>query len=198
MNKAVSLDVIFQEMSISTPLLKFSKIGKPHFRYICLSEDKKRILWHSRKKNEENTEIYVEDMIKLVEGQTSDVFKKNKAYTRDLPNHLSFTIYYLTKEGVEKSLDLVCKDHEEYFTFVHGLKWLITHKNNSEDHEIKTTSFNSISFPSTKQVDRKLANVSLTELRDKMNKHADLFTWGSGTKFLLKPNRVRTEYLIAS
>ena len=102
------LGAVFQIMKKSTPLLKYGRIGKPHFRYFNLDEKNTKIKWVSQKKSADQTEIDFLDMIKLVEGQSSDVFAKNKS-SKFIPDFLSFSIYYYSKDGSIRTLDLVCK-----------------------------------------------------------------------------------------
>lgn len=131
-----SLAAILKSMKMKTPLMKFGRVGKPHYRYFNLSEDRTKLQWISSRKAQDQTEVLVSCMERLVEGQSSEVFLRNKSTTDPAAEELSFTLYYATSsqdgsavnEKLMKTLDLVCKDKEEYTLWVQGLKWLIAHK----------------------------------------------------------------------
>lgn len=53
-------------------------------------------------------EVRVEDMVRVVEGQQSEIFQRNK--TKEHPKHLSFSLYYrLPDSNKEVTLDVVCR-----------------------------------------------------------------------------------------
>jgi hypothetical protein len=110
--------------------LKYGRVGKPHFRIFRLTEDKSKLQWFSSKKTQDQSEIAVAQMQRLCEGQSSEVFAKNRMIAAEvIPEHFSFSIYYSSKDNrSERTLDLVCKDKEEYTLWVQGIKWLIAHK----------------------------------------------------------------------
>jgi hypothetical protein len=128
------------------------------------------------------------DMIRLERGQDSTVFKRGK---RNHPEHLSFSVYYSTTPGSadEKSLDVVCKDSNEYDTWVTGLEWLI-----ENNETIAAASQESISGTDlSKRSSVKLVDVGT--LRKQMNAHLDLCTWGNSAWGQLghadKPEEIR-------
>lgn len=52
--------------------------------------------------------VRVVDMLRVVEGQLSDVFQRNK--TKEHPKHLSFSLYYqMPGTRNEVTLDVVCR-----------------------------------------------------------------------------------------
>ena len=131
-----SLAAIFQSMKLKTPILKYGRVGKPHFRYFSLNDNKTKLQWISNRKSQDQTEVLISSMDRLEEGQSSDVFLKNKSSSGDSGStvDLSFSIYYYASGSAEKTmktLDVVCKDKEEYTIWVQGLKWLIAHKGES-------------------------------------------------------------------
>ena len=112
-------------------------------------------------------------MTRLERGQDSAVFKRGK---RNHPEHLSFSVYYLTIMGSpdEKSLDVVCKDSNEYDTWVTGLEWLIENKETVAAAANESTGGSEIG---DKRASVKLVDVDT--LRKQMNAHLDLCTWGN-------------------
>ena len=111
-------------------------------------------------------------MTRLERGQDSAVFKRGK---RNHPEHLSFSVYYVFTPGScdEKSLDVVCKDSNEFDTWVTGLEWLIENKESVS----ATAKESSVGSDGSQRTAVKLVDVET--LRKQMNAHLDLCTWGN-------------------
>lgn len=167
--------MIFKTMQTPTPLLKYGRSGAPHFRYFYLTQDRTKLIWHSDKKKSLPTEVNVFDMIKLVTGQKSEIFKRNQS-SNIHPQHLSFSVFYHLDKSMRdvKTLDIVCKDQNEFNTWVTGLVWLIANK------EAVRSAASSYAAQDTRHSESmKLVNVAA--LRDQMHSHVDLYTWGVGS-----------------
>jgi hypothetical protein len=106
-------------------------------------------------------------MQRLEIGQKSDIFVRGQSATKH-PEHLSFSVYY---GNPVKTLDVVCKDQNEYNTWVNGLIYLIANKR-------KVIEASSSSTLSGQQQYVGEINVNLEDLRKQMHTHLDLCTWG--------------------
>lgn len=170
-------------MQSITPLLKYGRQGNPHFRNFQLSGDLTVLKWYTTKQKKQPTEVRVEDMIRVVEGQQSEIFQRNK--TKEHPKHLSFSLYYhLPDSNKEVTLDVVCRDEDDYTTWTTGLRWLIAHK-----YDLHRTFTNiddalarqilSDDDPPARDLETTKVNVNTTEMAAKMQEHTDLYTWGS-------------------
>lgn len=166
-----------------TPLLKYGRQGNPHFRNFQLSPDLTVLKWYTTKQKKQPTEVRVVDMIRVVEGQLSEIFQRNK--TKEHPKHLSFSLYYqLQDTRKEVTLDVVCRDEDDYTTWTTGLRWLIAHK-----HDLQRTISNidealarqiiGDDEPVGRDVEITKVNVNTMEMAAKMQEHTDLYTWGS-------------------
>ena len=129
-------------------LLKFGRSGKPHYRHFSLNESKTKLKWVSQKKQKDQTVIRVRDMSVLFVGQKSEVFTNSK-FADPQKDAVSFSIYYHAPETERqkkvadcdddkevlplRSLDIVCKDEEEFNIWAEGLRWLIANKNSLVD-----------------------------------------------------------------
>ena len=61
---------------------------------------------------------------KLVEGQHTEVFRKQARTDFD---DVSFSLIYPVSKRKNRTLDVVCKDKQEYRLWVGGLRYLISH-----------------------------------------------------------------------
>jgi alpha-tubulin suppressor-like RCC1 family protein len=127
-------------------LLKFSRYGEPHFRQFTLSSDMTVLNWYSPKKKTKPTSVLISQIHLVLQGQTTDIFKKHRSHAQLA--HLSFSLYYSkavvagaagggendddeAAGGKQKlgstsaTLDLCCKDTDELNTWVTGMQWLV-------------------------------------------------------------------------
>ena len=112
-------------------------------------------------------------------GQDSEIFKKNQA-SNTHPKHLSFSVYYTEEQqgsGTEslpvRTLDIVCKDHDEFMTWSTGLLWLIANK-----EKVRSEAGN---FASESSVTQEALNIDVKKMQEKMHDHFDLCTWGDAS-----------------
>ena len=124
-----SLAYAFQSMKNGTLMSKLCRAGPPHMRHFYINASKTKLKWKSQKKNPTKTEVSVGDMMKIVEGPSSEAFKRNLKHLSSADNDRSFSIYYYAKNKTEiRTLDLICKDEKDYSQWLEGIKYLIDNK----------------------------------------------------------------------
>ncbi|GMH35195.1 hypothetical protein BSKO_03063 [Bryopsis sp. KO-2023] len=107
-----------------TSLLKFGRRGSPHMHFFRLSEDNCALQWESR--NGRVRRVPLSSVHKVVQGQQTDVFIKSRSrQTRSMAD-LSFSLLYRHRSE-ERTLDLVCKDQEEFDLWCNGLSLIAEH-----------------------------------------------------------------------
>jgi len=84
-----------------------------------LSHDNTKLLWYSRKKKLQETNVAIADFRDILEGQQTEIFKQCSQPSLE---KASFSIVYGSKL---KTLDLVAKSAEEAQMWVKGLKGLM-------------------------------------------------------------------------
>jgi len=115
------------ELHRGTALLKYPRHnGYPHFKYIQLSQDNTRIQWFSKRKQLNETCIYIKDIRRVVEGQETEVFQK---FQQKVLEKSSFSVVY----GNNKTLDLAAKTVDETQLWVRTIKKLVDLYKNKED-----------------------------------------------------------------
>ena len=104
-------------------LLKFGRSGEPHFRQFSLDPDCEYLRWVSDKKTTVDSRVLLCSCM-LLEGQSTEVFRRQPR--PDLDN-VSFSLLYDApgRRGASRTLDVVCKDRQEYETWVTALNFLI-------------------------------------------------------------------------
>lgn len=139
------------EMKRGTAMLKYGRRGFPHFRRFQLSHDNARLLWYSRKKSIQETNILVSNIKDILEGQQTEVFRQCTQRTLE---KASFSIVYGDKL---KTLDLVAKSFEEAQLWVKGLKGLMRANKQGKLHKVAQilvdVNFTDISKPSYRDKD---------------------------------------------
>jgi hypothetical protein len=123
----IESQVAIRYMMIGSNLLKHSKTGFPHIRQFQLSSDLKRILWYTKNKNISESQVAINSIFDLVIGQKSENFIR---YPLKMLEEFSFSIYFKTSDGEEKTLDVTCKDEREFDLWVIGVKALHCHLSN--------------------------------------------------------------------
>jgi hypothetical protein len=109
-------------MIIGSNLLKHTKKGYPHIRLFQISSDLKRILWYTKSKKINESQISIDSIEDLSIGQTSENFIR---YPLKMLEDFSFTIYYKNKNSNNLlTLDLTCKDAREFDLWIIGIKAL--------------------------------------------------------------------------
>eukprot|EP00761_Pharyngomonas_kirbyi_P004479 gb/GECH01004484.1/.p1 GENE.gb/GECH01004484.1/~~gb/GECH01004484.1/.p1 ORF type:complete len:1003 (+),score=161.28 gb/GECH01004484.1/:1-3009(+) len=169
-------EAIFALMDGSV-LLKYTSKGKPHFRKVIVTEDGNKIWWYNpHKKSSTGTGINVKDITDMSTGHTSTVFKR---YGKPQWSKQSFSLFY-----TNGTLDLVCKDNEEYVTWVVGIRALMN-KSKEGIKKIKKARDDSAKKSDSKQKNnckpgklRKKAGI----MQDAFERSGDAFTWGQGAR----------------
>jgi hypothetical protein len=122
MDPVMNVDVLVA-MKKGTPFLKYGTNGYPHFRQFLLSDDNMKIMWFSKLKRRKNTEIRIEHIREIREGQTTSTFER---YEAPELKHQSFSILYKRSfRESAKTLDLIAKDNNEFKIWLNGLKELV-------------------------------------------------------------------------
>jgi hypothetical protein len=123
----VESQVAIRYMMIGSNLLKHSKEGFPHIRQFQLSSDLKRILWYTKSKSISDSQVAISSISDLIIGQKSENFIR---YPLKMLEEFSFSIFYKSSDGEERTLDLTCKDEREFDLWVIGVKALHCHLSN--------------------------------------------------------------------
>ena len=156
-------------------MLKAGRMGRPHYRNFCLSSDLKSLQWESPNKVKDATQILIESITELKRGQTTKVFESNPVTGYE---GRSFSVMYKEKESnVLRSLDIVCKDRNEYEMWSSGLEALIN------------------GFHDVDGVHNMMDSVVVAESKINFDLHGnqilvkadacDLYTWGGSVKGVL-------------
>ena len=118
--------VAIKYMVVGSNLLKHTRNGFPHIRLFQVSQDLRRILWYTKTKPLTDSQVSFDTIKEISIGQNSDNFNR---YPLPMLADLSFSIYYINKQGEEDTLDITCKDNREFDLWMIGLKSLFTHFN---------------------------------------------------------------------
>jgi len=105
-------------MKKGATLLKFGRVGDPHFRTFKLSDDLTKLTWTSPKKKSHESSVLVSEIKELRLGQNTKTFRKNRKPEYE---KLAFSLLYH-----QKTLDIVCKDKKEFDIWVTGIRSLST------------------------------------------------------------------------
>merc|ERR1719428_1414398 len=116
-----------ERMRRGSNLLKHTHYGFPHLRQFQLSDDRKRLIWYSGAKREDDSVVQLDEVVEIRLGQQTPVFLH---YRLPMLEHLSFSLVYGPKGT--KSLDLTCKDEFEFDHWVTGLKAIFYHFKNRQ------------------------------------------------------------------
>eukprot|EP00808_Paulinella_micropora_P000673 g43933.t1 len=116
-----------EAMSVPTQLLKFGRNGKG-FRTFMLTPSLDGIMWHSKNKAATKSMVKFSSVKEIVFSQRTEKFRLGKR--KDLEQR-SFSIIY-SEAGGEETLDLVCKDEEEFLIWTYTLDALVNNKIPSE------------------------------------------------------------------
>jgi len=111
---------------IGSNLLKHCTKGYPHIRHFQLSTDLKRILWYTKTKKINESQVCFDSIREITFGQRSEKFLK---YPLKMLEELSFSIYYTNSANKIATLDLTCKDEREFDLWIIAIKALFTHFN---------------------------------------------------------------------
>ncbi|MES1910770.1 MAG: hypothetical protein MHM6MM_003303 [Cercozoa sp. M6MM] len=118
-------------------MLKYGRHGQPHFRYFQLrgANERRWLQWYSPNKHLYQTKIPLPHMIKVLHGQHTDVFRKNKPDPVLEP--LSFSLLYIDPEDKTRTrtLDLIALSYREYLIWTLGLSKLIEWERKYESDE---------------------------------------------------------------
>jgi len=79
------------------------------------------LIWFSTAVDISDSHIKISSIVRIEKGQISEKFLKNPLV---LLKHLSFTVYFINKDGEEDTLCLTCKDEYEFDFWIAGLKAL--------------------------------------------------------------------------
>jgi len=109
-----STDAII-ELHKGSALMKYGKRGQPKFRMFQLSKNNERLIWFSDKKKPEDTQIKIEDMVRI------ETDKLHDTRTNEELKQTSFSIIY----GDDQELKLTAKNVTEAYLWTEGLKELI-------------------------------------------------------------------------
>merc|ERR1719461_394085 len=116
------------ELHKGSALMKYGRRGQPKFRIFQLSKDNTRLIWFSDKKKPEDTQIAIEDMIRVEKNKLHD------SRTNEELKQTSFSIIY----GDDEELRLTAKNVTEAYLWTNGLSHLIERKAAGEAlHAIK-------------------------------------------------------------
>ena len=159
-------------------LLKFGRAGDPHFRFLQVSLDCTSLGWYSAKKHNKQTRVVLQHC-GLVEGQTSEVFKRQPR--PDLAD-VSFSLLYDDgKGGSGRTLDLVCKDRAEYLAWTSALKYLIQGPPPAALLEARQRTLwsNIVSYASGEGAEKALKRANLSrDLKSRIKETCDVFGFG--------------------
>ena len=83
---------VFASMQTLTPLLKYGRLGKPHYRNFELSADRNVLKWHSTKNKKKPTAVSIQSIEKVVLGRQTELFMKSN---HSHPANLCFSLIYM-------------------------------------------------------------------------------------------------------
>ena len=102
-------------------LLKFGRVGLPHFRNFFLTADLQALCWSSDKKSDAASRIALLGTA-FQTGQRSPVFQRQ--LRPDLAGTCFSLLYTEPGTGAQRSLDIACKDAAEYAHWASALAYL--------------------------------------------------------------------------
>lgn len=110
----------WEKLIEGTVLMKFGKLGQPHFRFFAITEDKKALVYFSKGKPRKQTRIEIKDITQITEGV------RGKGFERFLPSlvdyrDFAFSIWY---ENGKSSLDLIARHYNDFLIWTKGLRSL--------------------------------------------------------------------------
>jgi len=123
----IEAQMAIKYIMIGSNLLKHCTKGFPHIRHFQLSSDLKRILWYTKSKKINESQVCFDSIKELSFGQKSDKFVR---YPLRMLEDLSFSIYYTNCYNKLVTLDLTCKDEREFDVWIIAIKALMTHFSN--------------------------------------------------------------------
>eukprot|EP00798_Chlamydomonas_sp_ICE-L_P032379 gene32379-2571_t len=91
-------------------LEKYGRHGSPKMHYFRLSDNVAELQWDS--KNGRTRHVLISSIHKFQRGQETDIFKRFPQPKKAL---FSFSIIYTDELGKERSLDVICSDHQLEF-----------------------------------------------------------------------------------
>jgi hypothetical protein len=157
------------KMKKGCTMLKYCRSSKPHFRRFLLQDNELSISWGSPNKSQIDSKVLLSSVKRLLIGQNTLLFSKYK--NKDTES-ISFSLLY-----DNRTLDIVCKDKEEFITWCTGITYLLENPVTDKPH-----------FPLGKEEkndysvfhhDIKLENKKFTETYARIG---DLYTWGESSR----------------
>merc|ERR1719204_2976569 len=109
-----STDAII-ELHKGSALMKYGKRGQPKFRMFQLSKNNERLIWFSDKKKPEDTQIKIEDMVRIETDKLHDTRTNEELKQTSFSNEQLFC----------QELKLTAKNVTEAYLWTEGLKELI-------------------------------------------------------------------------
>lgn len=130
--KHIEAQTAIKYICVGSNILKQTKKGIPHIKMFQLSSDLKRILWYSKSKKIEQSQIAIDSIKDITLGQISDTFQ---LFPIKILEEFSFSIYYFVNNNKGNktkeihSLDLICKNAREFDIWLIAIKALHSHYN---------------------------------------------------------------------
>lgn len=149
--KHIEAETTIKYICVGSNILKQTKKGIPHIKLFQLSSDQKRILWYSKSKKIDKSQIALESIKDISLGQISPLFQQFPIKSLE---EFSFSIYYYinnTNNNTQKkkdknlhTLDLICKDEREFDIWLIAIKALHSHYNSKiiSKHDLLSHSSN--------------------------------------------------------
>eukprot|EP01094_Clydonella_sp_ATCC50884_P028437 TRINITY_DN8529_c0_g1_i1.p1 TRINITY_DN8529_c0_g1~~TRINITY_DN8529_c0_g1_i1.p1 ORF type:complete len:632 (+),score=133.57 TRINITY_DN8529_c0_g1_i1:274-1896(+) len=155
-------------MLVGATMLKAGRSGAPHFRVFKLQDDFQTLQWTSPKKKADQSTVDLADVKEIRLGQKTQVFQRNKVPEYE---NVSFSLIY-----ADRSLDIVCKDKEEFDVWVTGLRTLAFEPETVES--LLADKDRLIASAESDQLSVKFrGNTTIVEKRED---NTDVYTWGQG------------------
>lgn len=122
----IEAQIAVKYIIVGSNLLKHTNNGYPHIRQFQLSSDLKRILWYTKSKKINESQVSFDSITNIVLGQKSDAFLR---YPLKMLEDFSFSIYYKNsfKNNKITTLDITCKDQREFDLWIIAIRALLTH-----------------------------------------------------------------------
>ena len=170
----IPADVCIERMKQGSTMLKYCRSAKPHFRRFVLSLDGTELMWGSPNKQSNESIVSLTDVKKICYGQNTAIFQKYK--NPDLEG-LSFSLLYR-----DRTLDIVCKDKQEYHTWVQGITYLLSHMDQiiKKGSTLPTTASSSESKFAPPSLVHDMENEK-AKFKEQFERIGDAYTWGQGS-----------------
>lgn len=124
---------VIEKMQEGTCLMKFGRLGSPHFRYFALTEDMMNIVFFSKGKTMSQTRLPVAAIESVRIGIGSSAFERHYYYVKDFKT----TAFSMVYDGGKRSLDVIASSNWDFLIWTQGLNYLISksdkRKNSSSD-----------------------------------------------------------------